>query len=47
MQQAMIPMMLSLFCAMMVKYVHQIEVKKKESLDEKRFVEVMFGLYSF
>ena len=43
----MIPMMLSLLCSMMVKYVHQIEVKKKESLDEKRYVEIMFSLYAF
>ena len=38
-------MMIALFNAMMAKYVHQIEIKKKESLDEKLWVQTMFSLY--
>jgi len=30
----------------MAKYVHMIEIHKKESMEEKQFVETMFQLYS-
>ena len=46
MQQAMVFMMFSLMCAMVARYVKSIEIHKKESVDEKVFVETMFQLYS-
>ena len=46
MQSAMVFMMFALMCAMVAKYVHSIEIHKKESVDEKVFVETMFELYS-
>lgn len=38
--------MFALVTAMMAKYVHMIEIHKKESMEEKQFVETMFQLYS-
>ena len=39
-------MLFALFNAMVAKYVSQIELKKPESLDEQKHVEVMFHLFS-
>ena len=42
MQQSMVTMMFALMTAMVAKYVHAIEIHKKESMEEKQFVETMF-----
>lgn len=42
----MVTMMFALLTAMMAKYVHSIEIKKRESVEEKQYVETMFQLYS-
>lgn len=46
MQQAMVTMMISLMMAMTCKYVHSIEIHKKDSLEEKQWVEQVFKLYA-
>ena len=46
MQSAMVTMLCALLNAMIAKYVHQIEIHKKESVDEKQFVVTMFQLFT-
>ena len=46
MQQAMVTMMFALLTAMMAKYVNGIEIHKRDSMEQKQWVEVMFQLYS-